>query len=260
MVAFLIALQGPVLRYDFAPGTERTYRMSVDFDGFLPVFGGKQAKANAAMTVIVKGLAITADADMKTSSEITAMKVVLNGATMPLNEKNVSAFFPKTTIEFSRYGAVTRSDAPDTKLPVRLPGLDAKRFPEISYLPIELAKEAVTVGKEYAFSRKFGDSLVNYRVVPTAISQTEVVFDVKLQQEYVEFEDSRCNPISEADATVKVSTTVEATGSATFDMRRGSFRSVRLVAKSKGEATDKLSSARTRRDLTTIVSVDQLIK
>ena len=38
------------------------------------------------------------------------------------------------------------SDAPNVKLPVRLPGLDVKRFPDITYVPIQFPDRELKTG------------------------------------------------------------------------------------------------------------------
>lgn len=245
-----------LVRYDFSPSMRASFDVKVGFDGYLPLLGGQQAKVDVSMGVGVGGLAPDSDGRTQVSSEIKEFKVVLNGTAFPFTAKNVAEFFPKTTVSVSPEGKVLKSDAPDKPLPVRLPGLDAKRFPDITYVPVELPADGIEEGKPFKFSKTFGGSPVDYVVTPRSIKDDAVDLDVELSQKLTEFEDARGNPAKEAEATNRVETTLTGKGTATFDRRRGLVRLAHVVAESLGKVTDLVSKAQSERKLKTELTIE----
>ncbi len=187
-----------VLAYAFPTGTHLSYDVRVGFDGYLPVLGGQQTTANLTMTVDVVGLATQPNQNPSATSEIKALKLEFDGAVMPFGPANVSEYFPKTTAEFTAQGNLIKTDAPNTRLPVRLPGLDVKRFPDITYLPIEFPAEGIEEGKSFKFKKPFGDGPVEYEVTPTAITADKVTLALTIDQTYIVFEDARKRPTEES--------------------------------------------------------------
>src|SRR5688500_14619030 len=137
MLILLVLVATTPIAYGLGPGIKANYDVNVTFDGFIPLFGGQQAKVEVNMAVDVRGLAEDDQKRPRASSEITEFAVLFNGSKLPLTVQSVQEFFPKTTVSLSPQGKILKTDAPDVSLPVRLPGLDAKRFPDITYLPIE---------------------------------------------------------------------------------------------------------------------------
>ncbi len=234
----------------YAPmlGSHWSVGVQVDFDGFLPILGGREAKVSVEMDV---DLVFDLKNPLVAVSEILKLKALLNDKPLPLDAKSAKAFFPKTTVKFNRAGEILESDAPDTKLPVNLPGLDAKRFPDVSYLPIQFSKSEVTIGKSYEFDKVFSGSKVHYRVTPESITNESVLMKVELTQDLTSYEDDRANPVDEADAKVFVRTKLTGNGSGVFSRKTGLFEKFSVVAISTGEVKDKKGAELKARHLKT---------
>ncbi len=164
--------------YRFEPKTDLTYDVKVSFDGFLPLLGGNEGKADVIMVVRVKGQAAEGS-ELKATNEINSCEILFNGARLPLSLENVIDYFPKTTIQVTPQGKITKNDAPNRNLPVRLPGLDVRRFPDITYVPIEFPAEGITEGKSWTFSKVFGESELTYTCTLTAIRNDRALLNVK---------------------------------------------------------------------------------
>jgi len=244
-----------LISYSFPIGMHLSYDVNVEFEGYLPVLRGRQSLANLAMTVDVVGLTPDADGNPRIVSEIKALKLKFNGAVMPFGPENVNTFFPKTTIEASLLGKLLKTDAPNISLPVRLPGLDVKRFPDITYLPIEFPKEGIEEGKPFKFKKLFGDGPVEYEVTPTKIRSDAVSLTLKLSQSYVTFEDDRKSPTDEANAAMRIETELKGTGTATFDVKRGLITEFNIEAVSSGQAIDLKTKSQVERKLKTTLKV-----
>jgi len=250
-----LILFSAVVRYGFSPSTKAVYDISVGFDGYLPIIGGREGKIDLDMSVAVEGQPADEEGNARVASEIQKFKMALNKAPMPFTEKNVVDFFPRTTISVSPEGRQIKTDAPDRKLPVRLPGLDVKRFPAISYLPLEFPSEGIEVGKAYRFRKAFGDSDVDYEVTPTAISESEISLNIHLSQEYASFEDAAHNPVEEDKAAIRLTTKVAGDGTATFDRVLGLIRETKIVADATGKAVETATNMTTERHLKTTLTI-----
>lgn len=257
MLSVLCAMiLGPV-QYRFAPAVRHVYDVQVVFDGFIPLLGGQEGLVDLTMSVAVDGLAPDSEGRPRASSEIRAFKLVYNGAVLPLTVDNVTPFFPKTTVSLTPEGKVVVSDAPDVQLPVRLPGLHVKRFPDITYLTVEFPEGEVAVGKPWTYTRAFGDSDVQTTITPTSIEGDRVEMDVRVEQTYTVLEDEGTNVVSDPkDAVARVTTRVEGKGHAVFDSGLGAMRSFEVVATAKSDVRDLKTDAKTERSLkTTLRSV-----
>src|SRR5689334_2351846 len=123
-ILLLAGLLTPVA-YGFGSDTHLGYNVDVQFNGFLPVMGGNEGEVKIHMDVSVTGHPAV-DGKLKATSEIQMFEVTFNGAKLPLGKDNVTEYFPKTNITLDPTGKIVSSDAPDKKLPVKLPGLDVK--------------------------------------------------------------------------------------------------------------------------------------
>jgi len=244
-----------LISYSFLYGEHLSYKADVSFDGYLPVLRGRQSLATLAMTVdVVRGGQPESD-PIKISSEIKEFKMTLNGATLPFGPDNVRLYFPKTTIEASLQGKLLKTDAPNLRLPVHLPGLDIKRLPDITYLPIEFPVEGIEEGKPFKFVKPFGDGPVEYEVTPKSIDADTIAFTINLTQDYVTYEDERKSPTDESKAATKIRTRLTGTGTAVFDRKRGLVREFDVLADSFGQATDIKTQVEVDRRLKTNLRV-----
>ncbi|MFY9234991.1 MAG: hypothetical protein WAO58_11100 [Fimbriimonadaceae bacterium] len=254
MIALLALIP---ISYSITPAADVRYDVTVAFDGYLPLLGGREAKVDVQMLVDVKGLDPDDKGMPRASSEIADFSLSIDGSKFPgIGVDSVREYFPKTTISFSPQGKILKSDAPDIQLPFRLPGLDVKRFPDITYLPVEFPEAGIEEGKAFDFKKKFGDSDVAYTVTPTSIKDAVIEMDVKLLQSYEVFEDSGGNVIrAEADAVRVVRTRLTGSGKITFDRQRGLVSMVDIQAASESKVLEIRTKAQSDRKLKTMLKV-----
>jgi len=243
------------IRYVIPVGTPLRIDVKVTFDGYLPVLGGVNGKTTVDLRVGVSGLPVDEKGNPQAVSEIEDMKISLNGGVLPLGPKNIAEFFPRTTISFSPEGRMLKTDAPDKKLPVQLPGLDAKRFPDITYLPIEFPTTGIEVGKAFTFQKDFGPHRAAYEVTPVSIDEDQITLNVKVQQSWTSWEDARKNPVAESEAKAELKANTAGKGTAVFDRKRGLVREAKIEADTATVVKDLATGAETRRDLNTTLEI-----
>jgi hypothetical protein len=169
---------------------------------------------------------------------------------------NIKEFFPKTTITVLPTGKVTKTDAPDKRLPVQLPGLDVKRFPEISFLPIELPDSPLEVGREWTFSRSFSGSPIEYRCKVASLEGDRATIEVTLEQTYTVLESETLELVdSESEAFRKVETHLTGGGTVIFDGSIGAATDVRLAGRAVSQVLDLKTKERSERTLTSELRV-----
>ena len=256
MIQLLAALAITSIQYRFPVGQMISYSMAVKFDGFLPVLGGKDGTAAAGLDVSVTGVEPDKDGNPRVRSQIDGLKMSINGAVLPLNAKNIQTFFPPTTISISPEGRVLKTDAPEARLGVQLPGLDARRFPDISYLPIEFPADDLVVGQAFQFKKRFGETDMTYTVTPLRLDAREAEFAVVSSQDYEGFEDDRHNPIAaSAGAAYRLSTHLAGKGVVKFDLTRHLVSSLHIEAEAKTHVTATNGGPIPDRDLKTVLDV-----
>lgn len=237
--------------YAFAAGSVAEYQVQVVFDGFLPVLGGNEGKAEIAMDVRVSGNG-PSEGTVGATSEITAFEIAFNGAKLPLTLENVTDYFPKTTVSLTPQGKIVANDAPDRRLPVRLPGLDVRRFPDITYVPVEFASAETAVGDSWTFSRDFGGNPMEYTC--QAVSEDDGLLRVKVEvrQEYSVLENDSLEVVSERSRAVnEVTTKLTGEGFVLFDAGRGAVRRAEMRNVAISEAKPLKGGDATVRKLTT---------
>jgi hypothetical protein len=256
MITALAALVLSPVAYSLPSGANSTYYVRIGLDGFLPLLGGKEGKAQVDMTIDVQGLAADSQGNPKASSDITAFHLMFNGQEFPLDLESVKQYFPKNTISFTPQGHVLTNDAPDTALPVRLPGLDPKRFPDITYLPIEFPQTGVEEGKSWSFKKPFQGVDLNYTVTPTHVDEGEIDMKIDLTQHDESFEDSSHGLVDSQDkAEAKVVTDLTGGGTAVFDRKKDEIRTVAIKMDSKSTVTSLHTKQVENRSLTTNLDV-----
>lgn len=251
LVSSLVAVS-----YNFPTGKTLLYDMEVGFDGFLPVLGSDQATADLKMALEVGGLSPDAEGRPQAYSDLKEIEMVFNGAKLPFTVDNVKGFFPKTTVSLDPLGKVLKTDAPDVQLPIKLPGLDVKRFPEISYLPIEFPKEGVEEGKEWSFTRPFQAAPFEYKVTPTKVAPVRAEFAVSVTQSYEYLENEAHETVTDAkDAVASVKTLVTGTGKVVFDLTRQIATAVDVQAEAVSDVEDLKTHEKSKRKLKTTLKV-----
>jgi hypothetical protein len=241
--------------YDFPVGTEAKFKVSVQFDGYIPLFGGKVGKADVVM--MVKALAVDSKLPelQAVDSEIIDLKAMAFGTTLPLNKNNIGAFFPRAVAKFEPSGLVKLNDAAKVNMPVKLPGLDSQRLPEISYLPLVIDREAASGGTAYEFSRTFNGSVMKYKVTPGKQDETKELFDITVSQESSGFEDAYGNPSPEEGAKSKLSTVLTGKGTAVFNFEKRMFDEVIVETNGETEITNIKSGKKSTRTLKTTLTI-----
>jgi hypothetical protein len=237
------------------PDTPTPYALQVTFDGYIPILGGNEGKVDLSVGISVKAIAPESDGNQKAVTDVTDLKIIFNGATLPFGKDQVEKYFPNT-VTLTPQGKVVKNDAPNIDLPVQLPGLDVKRFPDITYLTVEFPAEGIELGKEWAYSRQFGPGNVDYTVRATSITDSSVEMDVTLKQRYDGKEDEAHNLVKDdKDAVADIHTEVEGGGHVSFDRKAALIRSSNITANAISTVTDRKAKTQTTRKLKTILAV-----
>jgi hypothetical protein len=252
MLTLLVLAALTPVQYQLPTEQSAQYDVRVVFEGFIPVLGGQEGEVQVDFGVAARGLKPDAEGLPRAESEMNAFRVTFNGAPLPFSLANAASFFPKTTISMTPHGRLVKTDAPDVSLPVRLPGLDVRRFPDITYLPIEFPEAGVEVGKSWTFKKSFGDGDVQYEVTPTSVGDETIEMDIRLRQRYEVLEDAGLTVVTErADAVARVTTDLAGEGKASFDRKRGLMRHVEVKAKADSQVVDLARDRKSQRTLTT---------
>ncbi len=217
------------LAYAINAGTVVEYDLRVQFTGMIPILGGNEGSADVRLGVRVEGQKAEASG-LKISSELTKAEIFFNAAKLPLDLENVRDFFPKTTVETTTLGKILKTDAPDIQLPVRLPGLDVKRFPDISYMMLEFPAEGIEAGKPWSFQKAFGGSDVKYTCILQSQADGVAKIGVEIDQKYTVLEDSAMQVVPDkTDAENEVTTSMKATGTVQFSIKEGFILSSKIL-------------------------------
>lgn len=243
------------LGYDFPVGSEVKFNVKIEFDGFIPLFGGKVGKTDVDMVVRALG-AESKKSDLQTvDSEIIELKAVAFGSALPLNKNNIGQFFPRAKAIIETNGVVMENDAPDVSMPVKLPGLDSRRLPEISYVPLVINVNAVDARKPYEFTRSFNGAPMKYKVTPTIQNETTEAFVIEISQDSSGFEDAYGNPATEATARSKFKTVLTGKGKATFNLAKKLFDKVVVETNGETEVTNTKTGKTSKRSLKTTLTI-----
>ena len=254
MLAYLAA---SVLAYSFPSGSKAIYDFQVDMDGYVPIMGRTQNQILVKLVVEVRGSGNTSEGNVGVTSDFTEMKASLGGVSLPFTVDDVKTYFPKTTLTLSAQGKVIKTDAPDIEMPIRLPGLDSKRFPDISFLPLEFPAEGVELGRAWNFKRKFGSSDIDYTATPTEIKDDSATFEVKILQKTSFFEDaSAYEAKEEKNAVNRVEMTFTGAGQVVFDRKRGLVQKFNAVSQALSKVTNLKTSETSNRSLKTTLKVE----
>lgn len=259
MIALFTALHfltpKPNPTYDFPVGSESKFNVKVQFDGFLPLFGGRVGKADVDMVVRATGVESKKSDLQSVDSEIIELKAVAFGSALPLNKNNIGQFFPRAIAVIETNGIVKQNDAPEVFMPVKLPGLDSRRLPEISYVPLVINRIAAGEGTPYEFTRTFNGSPMKYKVTPGKQDEAKEEFTIEVSQETSGFEDTYGNPSDETGAKSKLKTVLTGKGTATFNFEKRMFDKVVVETTSDTEVTVIKTSKSSKRSLKTTLTI-----
>ena len=140
-------------------------------------------------------------------------------------------------------------------MPVKLPGLDSQRLPEISYVPLVIDKDAVDAGKPYEFSRTFNGAVMKYKVTPGEKKEQKEIFQIEVSQSSSGFEDSYGNPIVEAGAKSKLKTNLTGKGTAVFNFAKRMFDKVVVETIGDTDVTNIKTGKTSKRKLKTTITI-----
>lgn len=256
-MSLLLALLVAPLQYGFAPGVSLDYAATIQLEGFVPILGGNEGDATIEFGLRVQGLEESEEGKVRASTEVTRFRATFNGAVVPLDTASVQTYFPKTTIRLKQNGKVVQTDAPDIKLPVRLPGLDVKRFPDVTFVPIEFPEKTIAPGDAWEFSKEFGESKIAYSCVLTKVEDGKAVIAVSLNQEYEVLEDASLEIVKEeSDAEHRVKTVMRGEGTVQFDVQTGVVARAHMVNQSKSTVTSLADGSVSERRLNMTVGLE----
>lgn len=252
MTALAIGLLLSPLQYTFEPGAKHVYESKITFEGFIPILGGNEGTVVVSLGVAVDGQKPKKSGQLSASNEIVAFSVTFNDAPLPLDVSSVQTYFPRTTISLTPYGKIVETDAPNIQLPVRLPGLDVKRFPDITYVPIQFPDKEPEVGESWTFKRSFGESDVNYdcKLIERTGDLSRIT--VAIKQEYEVLENSALEVVkNQADAERRVKTVLTGSGFVVFDSKRGVVAKAEMTNNAVSTATKLADGTVSTRNLKT---------
>jgi hypothetical protein len=257
MLALLVASTAIKLAYSFPVDVKRTYDVKTTFEGFIPILGGHEGKVEVEMAVSATGLKAETDGTARVLSTLDDIKVIYNGAPLPfVTIDNAKDYFPPTTITMTRFGATLKTNAPDIELPMKLPGLDIKRFPDITYLPLQLPDGDAEVDAPYTFKKPFGGSDITYTVTPTKITDDMVEMKVSLVQTYEVLENEGKEVVKDPkDAVASVKTSMTGKGLVTFDRHLGVFSIVNVEADASSDVTELETKKISQRKLHSVLTI-----
>ncbi|MBS1706035.1 MAG: hypothetical protein JST40_09185 [Armatimonadetes bacterium] len=229
-----------------------TYQLQGTFNGFLPILGGNEGKAAIDVTVKVDSEQPEKDGTLRFTHELKEAKILFNDEPLPLGLDAFQSYFPKTTVVVNKLGVTLSTTAPDIEVPVKLPGLDIKRFADIVYLPVSFPEKRVSAGDSWTFSRKFGAGDVTYTCVLNRLSDGDAEIGLKVRQIYKNLEDETLEIVADKDresAWAETSTVVEGAGTANLDRRMGLFTQFELKMKSVTDVVVIKTKERSQRKL-----------
>ena len=245
------------LQYSFEPGTKIQYDSTITFEGFIPILGGYEGTVVVKMGVDVDGLEPEDGAEIRAANEIVSFSMTFNGVPMNFFDLSmVTEVFPRTTIKLTRQGKIVASDAPDNQLPIRLPGLDVKRFPDITYVPIQFQEDGAKIGDEWQYKKPFGESDMHYTCRLIELKDGIAKVAVSIKQEYELLEDIALEIVTkEIDAEARVKTVLTGEGYVLFDSQKGYVTEGLMVNLAVSDVTNLHDGTEKKRELKTTFSL-----
>jgi hypothetical protein len=251
MTVALLGLALMSAAYKFEPATSHQFQVDVTFDGFLPVLGGNEGVVDAKMGLAVSGLS-PKESNLRATSELNSFELSFNKAKLPFDLSSAEEYFPKTTISLTPAGKIVENNAPDKQLMVRLPGLDVKRFPDITYAPLEFPETGIETGTTWNFTKKFDGADVFYTCTVKNMTDTQAEVSVSVKQTFDSMENEALEIVkSESDAVNRVKTDMTGTGVVLFNLEKGIPNKVVMTNDSASTVTPIKGGASTVRKLKT---------
>jgi hypothetical protein len=245
-LATLIASSG----YGFTASTKGAYDIEFAFDGFIPAMGGIEGKVKVKLGIDIGGMERDDAAPLKVAYDLKSFRLFVEEDELPYGIDKVKSYFPKTTVWLNERGKVAKTNALDLKFPVRLPGLDQKKFAESTFLVLEFPESPIENGKKWTYTRAFGDSSIQYDVSVSSVKDDRYELTLKVKQSYDLLEDESKSVVTDpSDAVSKVHTVMTGTGAIVFDRSVGLIKSVTLDTLSTSNVTDLKTQEKSTRKL-----------
>lgn len=217
----LLALALVTAHYGFEPGARHDYLMDAEFNGFLPLLGGNTGKAEIRLGIAVTGES-KSGTEIKAASEITSFQLEFNDAPLPFGLETVQDFFPRAVVTLDPQGKILSNTAPDKDLPVRLPGLDPKRMPDITFVPLCFPDKGLEVGETWKFEKPFAGAPIFYTCQLEKLDGDQAQIAVAVKQTFSVLENDSVEVVKkEADAVATVKTEMVGSGRVWFDLKQG---------------------------------------
>jgi hypothetical protein len=236
MVALLAAIS--TFTYLFPVQPVSKYTVKATFDGYVPILGGQTGVAVVDLGIATQGREADSEGHPRVRAELESIHVKFNDAVFPIDIDSTRDYYPPTTYTLTPEGRVLKSDAPAVHLPIRLPGLDIQRIPDITFLPIEFSTEGIHEGSKWDYRKSFGDSDVMYSVETKKVDDHQAEFEVTLSETFDTLEDAAGNLAKDPrDAVSKVHTEMKGHGTAIFDLGLHQMSSSVIEATAKSHAS-----------------------
>lgn len=225
-------------KYDLSVRPTFAYELTVDVDGDLPLLGWKPGKVRLEIEFEVISLKPGTDGTFQAKHRLVSFRSSLNGAPLPFRLENVSGFFPETSISYLPNGKVVKTTAKDHDLPAAIPGLDPRRFPEMTYLPIEFPDTEVEL---WNFQRQMGADQMDFNVERVPANVRSYMFDVVQSGKFLE--DSAGRRVEDPKrAAFQFTTSVLGSGSLLMDSTARYVEAVSLTATTTCTGTPNAST------------------
>ena len=244
-------LIAPLLVYKFLPSSVENYNVGLTVAGEIPIMGLQQGEAQVNLKLQVKGGEREGET-MGVSYELTDGEVQFNRTKLSMvTLDNFKEFFPRTILSVAPTGRVVRTDAKTKKLPIRLPGLDQKRLPEITFLAVELPSQPMEPGMEWTYRKSFGESDVAYTCHLNELSGDKATIAVKVKQDF-EYDENESHEVvtDKADAAEHVVTSMNGEGTVVFSVGTGAVDNVDITNLAVSDVVDVASKEKSTRRIT----------
>lgn len=244
------------LAYRLPPSLD--YQVKLVVEGNIPVLGGQQGTAQVDLAMRVSAGAAPAGS-LGATYELTDAGIAFNQSKLSfLTLDQFTKYFPRTSLTLAPSGKVLTTTAVDSKLPVRLPGLDQKRLPETTFLPVELPGAPVEAGFEWSFARPFSGSDVVYTCRVTELSGDKAVIAVKIRQELEYDENESQEAVTDkADAVHHVKTSMK--GEGTVVLVSGAVLTSDMKSVAVSQVTNLETKQTTERRMTSNLTVSRAV-
>lgn len=219
------------------PSGFQMYSVDMAFEGFIPILGGQEGKAELHLGLKVSNEP-PKNGHLVVSTELTEAKLLWNGAELPIEFSDFKDFLPKSTTELFPNGKFVSTTAPIKDIPFKLPGLDATRMAELSAFPIEFPTKEIATREQWTFVRVLGGSEITTTAMLGVVTDSTATVSFTTSQKYEVMENAAVEVVTDpADAENKVSTISTGTGKMQFNREHSVLDYYELKAQTTSTVT-----------------------